>query len=52
MKTPHTKSPPAASKARRPATHPAARQTQPNATLNQQNRKVLAQHYRAKYGVK
>ena len=24
----------------------------PNAALNQQNRRVLAQHYRAKYGVK
>ncbi len=23
----------------------------PNAALNQQNRRVLAQHYRAKYGV-
>jgi predicted component of type VI protein secretion system len=30
--------------------HPAA--PAPNAALNQQNRRVLAQHYRAKYGVK
>jgi hypothetical protein len=50
MKTPYAKSPPAEAKPRRPATHPAARQT--NAALNQQNRKVLSQHYRAKYGVK
>jgi hypothetical protein len=27
-------------------------QAAPNAALNQQNRRVLAQHYRAKYGVK
>jgi hypothetical protein len=26
--------------------------TAPNAALHQQNRRVLAQHYRAKYGVK
>lgn len=30
--------------------HPAAPAS--NAALNQQNRRVLAQHYRAKYGVK
>jgi hypothetical protein len=34
----------------RPKKHPAARAT--NTALNQQNRRVLAQHYRAKYGVK
>lgn len=38
---------PARAKRRRNQRQPAA-----NAALNQQNRRVLAQHYRAKYGVK
>jgi hypothetical protein len=42
--------PPAGSKPSRNSRQPAAPVS--NAALNQQNRRVLAQHYRAKYGVK
>jgi hypothetical protein len=41
---------PVSAKYRRNKKHPAVPAS--NAALNQQNRRVLAQHYRAKYGVK
>jgi len=50
MKTkPAKPSPPTASNPRSKK-HPAAPTS--NATLHMQNRRVMAQHYRAKYGVK
>ncbi len=48
MKTKPAK--PTAPKIPRAHKHPAAPAS--NAALNNQNRRVLAQHYRAKYGVK
>ncbi|HTE13753.1 MAG TPA: hypothetical protein VK642_01620 [Burkholderiales bacterium] len=50
MKTKLAKSLPLANKNQRHKKHPAAPAS--NTVLNQQNRRVLAQHYRAKYGVK
>ena len=41
---------PVSAKNQRSKKHPAAPAS--NAALNVQNRRVLAQHYRAKYGVK
>ena len=49
-KTRKPAAPPNPAKAPLGKKHPAL--LAPNATLNNQNRRVLAQHYRAKYGVK
>ncbi|MEQ1774353.1 MAG: hypothetical protein ABL891_11275 [Burkholderiales bacterium] len=50
MKRKPAKPVPATAKNQRSQKHPAAPAS--NAALNVQNRRVLAQHYRAKYGVK
>ena len=50
MKTKPATPLPAIAKKQRAKTHLAIPTS--NAALNQQNRRVLAQHYRAKYGVK
>ena len=50
MKTKPANPASAAAKKLRNKKHPAVPAS--NAALNQQNRRVLAQHYRAKYGVK
>ena len=50
MKSKPAKPVPATARNKRNNKHPAAPAS--NAALNTQNRRVLAQHYRAKYGVK